>query len=47
MQPGDSDRVYFQDISSYREGVRYSTKTQNDYASYYSGQRKKWRISLI
>jgi hypothetical protein len=41
LEAGDSGRVYFQDISSYREGVRYSTNIKSDYASYYSGSEKE------
>lgn len=37
LQPDDSDLVYFQDIESYRRGVRYETATDDDYAQFSMG----------
>ena len=41
LAAGDSGRVYFQDISSYRDGIRFSTKSKSDYANYYSGSEQE------
>jgi len=37
LDPVDDGRVYFQDINSYRRGVRYETATDDDYAHFSSG----------
>jgi hypothetical protein len=37
LAPNDAGRVYFQDIDSYRRGVRYSTAMEEDEPVFHSG----------
>ena len=39
LQPGDSGRVYFQDIDSYGRGVRYESATLRTMSSFLPGPR--------
>ncbi len=42
LEPGDEDRVYFQDVDSYRRGIRYDSVTKKgDDAEFYSGSEKE------
>lgn len=35
LEENDSARVYFQDIDSYREGIRYESATEDDHATFF------------
>lgn len=37
LEPADSSCVYFQDVESYRQGVRYQDASENEHAQFYSG----------
>lgn len=37
LEGGDHGMVYFQDIHSYREGVRHASATDESYANFYKG----------
>jgi hypothetical protein len=37
LEQGDSGQVYFQDVQSYRRGVRYETATEEDYGEFFTG----------
>jgi len=37
LEPGDVGRVYFQDIESYREGVKYGAHLEDDWAKFEVG----------
>lgn len=37
LEEGDVGRVYFQDIDSYRKGIRYTTTTELNPATFYTG----------
>lgn len=39
LQPDDVDRVYFQDIESFKRGVRYETAVEGDLAIFHSGSK--------
>jgi hypothetical protein len=41
LQSGDFGKVYFQDIESYRRGVRYETATDDDYAQFSVGSEEE------
>jgi hypothetical protein len=41
LESGDSGSVYFQDIFSYRKGVRYGSTTEGDHAEFYAGSAKE------
>ena len=41
LEPGDSGSVYFQDIYSYRQGVRYGATTEGDHAEFCTGSAKE------
>lgn len=41
LGPEDEGRVYFQDLESYYEGIRYETSTQDDGAVFYAQQGKQ------
>ncbi len=41
LQPGDSGRVYFQDIDSYGRGVRYESATAEDYVQFSTGSENE------
>lgn len=41
LQPGEFEKVYFQDIESYRRGVRYEMATDDDYAQFSMGSEKE------
>jgi hypothetical protein len=41
LDPEDKGRVYFQDIYSYRQGVRYDSATNGDEATFYSGSENE------
>ncbi len=41
LQPGDSGQVYFQDIDSYRGGVRYESATEEDYVEFSTGSENE------
>ncbi len=41
LEPGDEGRVYFQDIHSYRRGVRYHSAGKDDDAEFLSGSEKE------
>lgn len=36
LEENDNEQIYFQDIHSYREGVRFESAAENDYASFFS-----------
>src|SRR5947209_2672600 len=38
LEPGDKDRVYFQDLESFKRGVRFDTSGDGDYALIEVGQ---------
>lgn len=37
LEPGDSGQVYFQDLDSYRDGVRYGAASGNEHARFFTG----------
>lgn len=41
LEAGDEDQVYFQDIESFRRGVRYDTAQEGDHAVFLSGSRNE------
>ncbi|HEV8580241.1 MAG TPA: hypothetical protein VGX68_14330 [Thermoanaerobaculia bacterium] len=41
LEPSDSGQVYFQDINSYRRGVRFGAHTEGDYAQFSAGSEKE------
>lgn len=41
LEPEDSGQVYFQDIDSYRSGVRYESATEEDYAEFFAGSESQ------
>jgi len=41
FEAGDSGVVYFQDIRSYREGIRYGTPTELNYAEFFCGSERE------
>jgi hypothetical protein len=41
LEAGDSGQVYFQDIDSYRRGVRYSEPTSNAEAKFLIGSKSE------
>jgi hypothetical protein len=38
---GDDRQVYFQDVASYREGIRHDSDGSNDQARFWSGSEKE------
>jgi hypothetical protein len=40
LEPGDEGKVYFQDYSSYRDGVRFETATADDGVIFHTGREK-------
>lgn len=40
LEPGDAGAVYFQDMDSYRKGVRYGKAAETDYANFITGSEK-------
>lgn len=41
LEPGDEGTVYFQDVESYREGVRYGSESENDWAKFETGSENE------
>jgi hypothetical protein len=41
LEPKDSGLVYFQDLASYRRGVRYSTAGKHDHARFFAGSENE------
>jgi hypothetical protein len=41
FEPDDADQVYFQDVSSFRRGVRYDTASEGDEAVFHSGSENE------
>jgi hypothetical protein len=41
LEQGDAGRVYFQDVDSFRRGVRYGQTEDGDDATFYSGSEKE------
>lgn len=41
LDPEDEERVYFQDLDSYRRGVRYDSATKGDDATFYTGSENE------
>jgi hypothetical protein len=41
LDRGDTDRVYFQDIDSFRRGIRFSTAQDEDFAMFQSGSQSE------
>ena len=41
LEPGDEDRVYFQDIESFARGVRYETALEDNPAVFHCGSQKE------
>jgi hypothetical protein len=41
LEAADVDQVYFQDIASFRSGVRYETAVEGDFAVFHSGSRSE------
>ena len=41
LEPGDTGQVYFQDIESYRLGVRYNSPSKSDYAQFSAGSENE------
>lgn len=41
LEPGDVGTVYFQDVESYREGVRYGADSQNEWAKFETGSENE------
>jgi hypothetical protein len=41
LQADDVDQVYFQDIVSFKRGVRYETAVEGDFAVFHSGSRSE------
>jgi hypothetical protein len=39
LEPGDSGQVYFQDVGSHREGVRYGVATDEAPARFFTGSQ--------
>jgi hypothetical protein len=40
FEPGDEQKLYFQDYGSYRSGIRFETATPNDQAVFETGREK-------
>jgi hypothetical protein len=41
LNSGDAGQVYFQDVTSYREGIRHDSDGSNDQARFWSGFEKE------
>jgi hypothetical protein len=41
LEPGDVGTVYFQDVESYREGVRYGSDSENEWAKFETGSENE------
>ena len=41
LEPGDVGMVYFQDVESYREGVRYDSDSEDELAKFETGSEKE------
>ena len=41
LEPGDVEKVYFQDVESYREGVRYGSNAEEDWARFQTGSENE------
>lgn len=41
LEPGDANRVYFQDIDSFNRGVRYNDEGDGDYAQFQTGSKNE------
>lgn len=41
VDPGDREKLYFQDYSSYRKGIRYVTDSTEEEAIYQNGVEKR------
>ena len=41
LEPDDVGQVYFQDVESYREGVRYGWKNDGEVAKFQTGSEKE------
>src|SRR3954453_21299557 len=41
LEPGDTAQVYFQDVGSFRRGVRYNTATEDNPAVFQCGSEKE------
>lgn len=41
LEPGDSGQVYFQNIASYKRGVRYNKPRKHDAARFYIGSDRE------
>lgn len=41
LDEDDVGRVYFQDVDSYRQGVRYDSTSDDNLATFYSGSEKE------
>lgn len=37
LEPGDAGKVYFQDVESFREGVRYGSDLEDELARFHTG----------
>jgi len=37
LEPGDAGKVYFQDVESFREGVRYGSDSEGELAKFETG----------
>ncbi|SRR6266496_5634573 len=41
LEPGDVGKVYFQDVESYREGVRYGSDSEDVWAKFETGSENE------
>jgi hypothetical protein len=41
LEPGDAGQVYFQDIHSFQEGIRYDTPDDENYAEFQCGSENE------
>jgi len=41
LEPDDVGTVYFQDVESYREGIRYGQNSQDEWAEFQTGSEKE------
>jgi hypothetical protein len=41
LEAGDVEQVYFQDVESYREGLRYSSVANNANATFFAGSERE------
>lgn len=41
LEPDDVGKVYFQDVESYREGVRYGSHSQDEWAMFETGSENE------